>query len=215
MYRIYGLMIGACVLVGSSFLAYADDSQANGNKLILKKLFNVVDLSSADPNINSVLDKQHVSRKELELLKAQALQEALEETAYNISAAEDAVPQIQAIRSGENNSKKPKKTFDQSLEELKLDDKLVNEFQTFATTVRGLMDNAVKAFQNFQKSPEVKELQKDAEETATKAGTELQKAVEGFMKSDEFKEFQGTATGILQRLNSQINKFLEDKEEKK
>lgn len=215
MYRLYGFILGIAVLIGASFLTHGDELKRDGRRAVLKELFNVVDLSEHDLKVDSVLDTEHISSEELELLKAQAMQEAMEESILDISAAEDGISPLPSLRAGKDIPQKSKKSFDEKLKELELEDKLKNEFEAFATTVQGLMSKALKNFEDFRKSEEVKELQKEAEETATKAGNEIQAAVEGFVKSKEFKDLQNTAAGILNRLNTQINAFFKDKSAQK
>lgn len=188
----------------------ADDVSKNGRVIVIRELLKKVDFSKLDRNIDSVLDKQHVSRQEVELLKAQALVEALEENAYHLSEFDKDFFFPNGFPVKFKEVKSERKTFDQRLKALNVDNRLKNKLKDFAESLKKAIKNAGIAFQNFQESPEVKKL----EEKISNAGEKAKTTAKSFVLSQEFKSLETKITHLFEKINNSINHFFKKEEEK-
>lgn len=203
--KIFVVSVG-CAFMGSTL--HGDDLHTNGRSFVIEALFKKVDLSSLDRNIDSVLDKQHVSRQELELLKAQALLEAVESVSpYNAPVSEKLISEFQSKGALVVKAKEQRKTFDERLKELTIDDRLKDELKSFAQYLKIAVENAGQAFQNFQETPEVKRMEKEA----STAGEGLTKKAEEFTQSTEFKRLQDATADIFKKWNQALEDFFKEK----
>lgn len=210
MIKIYSFIISIALLINAGDMAAAIHHSKKNHahkkdhtSKLIKHLFEKTDLSKFDRNIDSVLDKEHVSLAELELLKTQALLEALEVNSYDKTVIDELLPSDSSLRKGED--KYSFKSFDEHLKSLPIEEKIKAELSSIAQTLKELLFKVKEGFSSFKKTDEISGFEK---QTGKKTENEEDKNLDEYIKSREFKDLQDSTKDVMKRFNEAIKKSI-------
>lgn len=171
---------------------------------ISKELFSKADLSRYDRNIESILDQEHLSPQELEILKAQSLLSFLEEDIYSLY--DDVLDQERLTfpdskRKGElfQDKKSPPHTGG-----LHLATKLREELIDFSNFLKKFAADVVKDLKTFQKSDDMRGFSHPSPQPIMGKTKEPKEAIDAFLNSDRFRKLQESASDAVRRVNKAL-----------
>lgn len=213
MIKIYSLIISAAFLISVSSMASGShhskknhSSKKDHSALLIKRLFEKTDLSKFDRNIDSLLDKEHVSLEELELLKTQALLEALEANSYDKAVIDELLPSDSPLRKAQD--KAIFKSFDERLKSLPIEEKTKTEFSSIAQALKNLLSKVKEGFSSFKKTDEMSGFDMKTGKLPENKEIEGDKNLDEYIKSKEFKDLQNSTKDVMQRFNEAIKKSI-------
>lgn len=213
MMKIFIFMISMAMPISLTVMAVEAHSAHKSNKhkkthnsSLIKHLFEKTDLSRFDRDIDSVMDKDHVSLNEFELLKTQALLEALEVNSYDKAIIDELLPHDGHFRRSQDQI--PVKSFNQRLNSLPIEEKIKTELSSIALSLKELISKVKEGFASFKKSGEMSGFENENDKIPFSNDVGNEKNLDDYIKSQEFKNLQTSTKDVMKRFNEAVKRSI-------